>query len=249
MLGRALARRLADVVTVRDLGRVSVEVSGAVLTGVDVRRKVLALLCFLMTRPKWAATREEVMEAMWPEIDPAAAINSLNQSVYFLRRVFESEYSEETSAGYVHQDSDVLWLDPELITSSSARCAELVAEYARIQDPNAALRLSELYHGRFALDFAYDDWAADFREWLHVAYLHVVETQIRADVDRGEYQRGIRLARRALEIEPRNEELELSLLKLLRGSGAHSAAAEQYARYSNVLRSDLGVEPPTIDAV
>jgi len=249
LLGRALARRLAAVATVRDLGRVSIEVDGSVIAGGDIRRKVLSLLCFLMTRPRWAATREEVMEAMWPDMDPSSAINSLNQSVYFLRRIFEAEYTEDTTAGYVHQDSDLLWLDHDLVRSLSSECARLVAEYGRNADPDIALALADLYQGRFALDFAYDEWSADYREWLHVAYLHVIETQIRADVDGGHYQRGIRLARTALQIEPRNEELELSLLKLLRGSGAHSAAAEQYTRYANVLRSDLGVEPPSRDAI
>jgi DNA-binding SARP family transcriptional activator len=226
-----------------------VDIGGIHVAGSEIRRKVLALLCFLLTRPRWAATREEVMEAMWPEMDPAAAVNSLNQSVYFLRRVFEPEYSEETTAGYVHQDSDILWLDAELVQAVSARCASLIADYERAADPATAVRLAEEYVGRFALDFAYEDWSASFREWLHVAYLHVVETQVRADVDRGQFQRGLSIARRAVEVEPRSDELELSLVRLLRGSGAHSAAAEQFTRYANVLRTDLGVEPPPIDAV
>jgi ATP/maltotriose-dependent transcriptional regulator MalT/DNA-binding SARP family transcriptional activator len=246
-LGRGLARRLAPIASVHDMGRTTVEIGDRLLGSGEVRRKVLALLCFLLSRPRWAATREEVMEAMWPEIDPTSAINSLNQSVYFLRRVFEPNYSEETTAGYVHQDSDVLWLDEHLVQSASRRCAQLVAEFGRTGSPETAVELSQVYTGKFALDFSYDEWATDYREWLHVAYIHVVETQIRIDVDHGDYQRGILLARRALEIEPRHDELELSLLRLLRGSGAHSAAAEQYLRYSHVLRNDLGVDPPPID--
>jgi len=189
------------------------------------------------------------MEAMWPEYEPSAAINSLNQSVYYLRRVFENEYSEETTAGYLHQDSDLIWLDRDLIAAASAECVELVAGYDKTNDPKYAVELAERYTGKFALDFAYEDWSADFREWLHVAYLHVVETQVKADADAGLFDRWISIALRALAVEPRNEELELSLLKLLRGAGAHSAAGEQYARYANVLRTDLGVEPPALDAV
>jgi DNA-binding SARP family transcriptional activator len=248
-LGRGLARRLAPVAEIHDLGRVGIRIGNDEKHGGDVRRKVLSLLCFLLTRPRWAATREEVMEAMWPGMDPAASINSLNQSVYFLRRVFEAEYAEETTAGYLHQDSDLLWLDSELVQADSAKCAEWIGTYGRTGDPEVASKLADAYTGRFALDFAYDEWSADFREWLHVSWLHVVETQIRADADAGQFDRGIRLARKALEIEPRNDELELSMLRLLRRSGAHSAAAEQYVRYANVLRTDLGVEPPPLDAV
>jgi DNA-binding SARP family transcriptional activator len=187
------------------------------------------------------------MDAMWPEIDPAAAINSLNQTVYFLRREFESDYSEDTSPGYIQQDSDLLWLDPELISADSQDCVELIARYEREPSPDVAVALATRYAGRFALDFSYDEWCNDYREWLHVAYLHVIETQVKADIDTGNTQRGIHIARQALEIEPRNDELELSMLQLLRRAGAHSAAAEQYSRYANMLRSDLGVEPPPFE--
>jgi len=189
------------------------------------------------------------MEAMWPEIDPASAINSLNQSVYFLRRIFEPGYSEDTTAGYVHQDSDLLWLDQELIASRSRRCSDLIQAFERDSDPRIAVQLADTYSEKFALDFAYEDWSSDYREWLHVGWLHVMETQIRSDIDAGQFERGIHLTRRALAIEPRNEDFELSMLKLLRRAGAHSAAMEQYNRYAKVLRADLGVEPPTLESV
>jgi DNA-binding SARP family transcriptional activator len=57
------------------------------------------------------------------------------------------------------------------------------------------------------------------------------------------------LARRALEIDPRQEELELLMLRLLRNSGSHSAAAEQYSRYADFMKTDLGIEPPSLDSV
>ena len=98
-LGRALARRVADQVFVEDQGRVSIRVGDRAVDGSSIRRKVLALLCFLLTRPRYAATRDEVMDALWPEFDPADALNSLNQTVYFLRRVFEPTYKEDLSPG------------------------------------------------------------------------------------------------------------------------------------------------------
>ncbi len=248
-LGKSLARRLAANVVVEDLGRVSIRIGSVVLAGGQLRRKVLALLCFLSSRPRHSATREEVLDAMWPDVEPSAAINSLNQSVYFLRRVFEPEYSEESTAGYLHQDSDVIWLDNELVSSQSRECARLIAEFERHPDPQLAGRLSQAYSAKFALDFAYEDWSSGYREWLHVSYLRVIETQIRDLVDRGQFDPSVSLARRAVEIDPENEDLELSLLRLLRSSGAHSAAAEQYSHYAGLLRRDLGIEPPALDAL
>ncbi len=248
-LGRGLARRLAARATVLDLGRVEVIIGDRVVASGEIRRKVLALLCFLITRPRMTATREEAMDALWPEIEPDAAINSLNQTVYFLRRVFEPEYREDLSPGYVNQESDLIFLDGDLVHSASGRCTWLIGEIDRMRSPERVDDLSESYTGRFAADFAYEEWATDYRDWLHVAYLQIIETEIADEIASGRHERGVRLARRALEVDPRLDTLGLSLLRLLKGSGAHSAAAEQYERYASLLRSEIGVEPPAFDAV
>ena len=103
-LGRALARSTAARVTVEDLGRVTIRVGSRTIEGSSIRRKVLALLCFLLTRPRSSATRDEVMDALWPEFDPTDALNSLSQTIYFLRRVFEPNYKDDLSPGYVHHE-------------------------------------------------------------------------------------------------------------------------------------------------
>jgi DNA-binding SARP family transcriptional activator len=248
-LGRNLARRLAPRVLVLDLGRVRISIGDREIGGGAVRRKVLALLCFLLTRPQLTATREEVMDALWPDIDPTAAANSLNQTIYFLRRVFEPEYDDDVTPGYLRQESDLVFLDPELVWAASAHCAALITRLDKDPTPDLVDELSVAYSGKFAADFAYEDWASDFRDWMHVAYLQILEIAIARDVEAGKFARGVNLARRALEVEPRLDSMGLSLLKLLKGAGARSAAAEQYERYAALLRSDIGVDPPPFDSV
>jgi DNA-binding SARP family transcriptional activator len=102
--------------------------------------------------------------------------------------------------------------------------------------------LAQEYLGRFALDFAYEEWAGPFRDSLHAAYLRVIERSVRLDVDSGNYTRGVFLAERASEVEPDSEELQLSLARVYRLAGAHAAAAEQYAHYSKAMK-EMGVDP------
>jgi DNA-binding SARP family transcriptional activator len=241
-LGRGLARRLATRVFIEDLGRLRVVMGSRIVEGAAIRRKVLALLAFLLTRPRWSATREEVVDNLWPDLDPQAALNSLNQTVYFLRRVFEPSYKEVTSPGYVEQDGEAIWLDPELIEARSGRCLGLIRNTGSEPDAEVSLRLAREYRGRFAEDFLYEDWASPFRDALHAAYLRVVEAAIRLDIDTGNYSRGVFLAERANEVEPDSEELQLGLIRIYRLAGARAAAAEQYAHYSKAMR-DLGVDP------
>jgi DNA-binding SARP family transcriptional activator len=246
--GKALARKLAPQVSVEDLGRVHVIVGSRVVEGSEVRRKVLALLCLLVSREGFSATRDEVLEALWPDLDPASALNSLNQTVYFLRRVFEPEYREDESPGYLRQDGETMWLDLELVDSRSRRCRELVRETSRYQDSARVLALVDLYSGRFALDFAYEEWAAAYRDNLHAAFLRVVEQAIRLDANAGHVHRAIAIAERVAAVEPDAEEIQLALIRLYRLSGAFAAASERYGHYASNLKA-LGVEVPPLDAI
>lgn len=249
-LPRTLARRVAPRLEVADLGRISVALDAQPLGPIG-RRKALALLCYLVTQPDFAATREQVLEALWQDQEPETALNSLNQTIYFLRRIIERGYRERTSPQYVHHDSEVVWLDGRLVEVRSRRCRELMG-IARGASPDAVRAVDELatlYVGRFALDFSYDAWADAYRESLHAGFLAAMELGISRAAEDGDLDRAIRLAERTLALDPAAEGIELSLLRLYRQAGAHAAAAEQYAHYASVLRDDLGVEPPPLDVL
>ena len=73
----------------------------------------------------------------------------LHQTVYFLRRVFEPEYVEDLSPGYLHHDPDLLWLDKELVTSRSHEYRGIAASIGAVATPAEAQRVSEVYTGKF----------------------------------------------------------------------------------------------------
>jgi DNA-binding SARP family transcriptional activator len=249
VLGRGLARTLADRVMVEDQNRVSILVGARHVAGSTIRRKVLGLMCFLLTKPAMSSTRDQVLDALWPELDPLDALNSLNQTVYFLRRVLEENYVDDLSPGYLHHDSDLIWLDSELVTSRSNECRRLIKTLPTEPTPDQVSELVEAYEGRFALDFEYEEWATPYREWLHASYLEVVERAVTGDLESGHFERGIRTARRVLDVDPSAEHIEVSLLRLYRASGAHAAAAEQYSHYASSMRDQLGVEPPPLESL
>lgn len=249
-LGRGLARRLAARVTVEDQGRVVIQVGDRVVVGsTGVRRMALALLCFLLSRPNLSATRDQVLDALWPEQAPEVAVNSLNQTAYHLRRVFEPSYSAETSPGYLHHDSDVLWLDPELVDSRSARSRAAIRVAEMDPSPENVEILSETYRGRFALDFEYEDWAGPYRDSMHATYLEIIERAVAADTNTGALDRAIRLARRVTDADPKAEQMQLSLIRLYVRTQSPSAAAEMYAHYAATFRNDLGLEPPSLESL
>ncbi len=246
-LGRELARRTADRVWVEDQGRVIVKIGGRVIPGSEMRRKPLALLCFLLSRPGMSATRDQVLDALWPDADPDQAVNSLHQTVYFLRRIIEPSYSDDLSPGYVNQDTELVWLDTELISSRSVTCRGKMRALGSDPPFPAVMALAAEYRGRFALDFSYDDWASMHRESLHAQYLEVMERAIASSTATGRFTDALELSRCALETDPTLDQIEASLVKMYRLLGAHAAATEQYQHYTSFMREQLGIDPPPLD--
>jgi DNA-binding SARP family transcriptional activator len=242
-----VARRVAPRVVVHDLGPVSVDVGDRHILSSDVRRKVLSLVCFLATRPGLTATRDQALEALWPDLAPEPGSNSLNQTVYFLRRVFEEDYREETSPGYVFSDQEMIRLDAHLVDTDATACLRLLRAVGASADISVVSELSERYRGRFALDFEYEDWASSFRNDLHARYLETLERTILSLTQIGDYSSAIRLAHRVLAVDPDAENVELATIRLYRAMGSLAAAAERYARYAETMRSEYGTAVPPLD--
>jgi ATP/maltotriose-dependent transcriptional regulator MalT/DNA-binding SARP family transcriptional activator len=247
--GKALSRRLAEPIYVDDLGRLVVHVGTRAVQGTDIRKKVLSLLAYLLTRPQFTASREQVIEALWPHMTPEAGANSLNQTSYFLRQVFEPTADDDSSAGYLNSRADLIWLDADLVQSRSTTCLQLLTQIRRDSSPELVTRLSQLYTGRFGVDFLYEDWASAFRDNLHAGVLDRLERAVTADTAVGAFDRALSVVQMALQVDPDADQLELCLLRLYRRMGAHAAAAEQYAHYSSVMRDQLGIEPPPLDSI
>jgi DNA-binding SARP family transcriptional activator len=194
-----------------------------------------------------AATRDEVLEALWPELGPDTAGNSLHQTIYFLRRVFEPDYREGLSAGYVTYDGELVALSEALCDSLSRRCWRAIR---RIPTDEASLvELLELYRGRFALDFSYEDWAGDYRDNLHAAVLSAAQIGIERRLSKGDFESAINGAHRILSVDPDADGIELLLLRAYKSGGRQAAAAEQYAHYAAFQREQLGVNPPPLDEI
>src|SRR6476469_3762613 len=72
------------------------------------RRKPAALIKLLALAPGHRLHREEVMETLWPELDPETAGANLRKALYYARRALAS--IEPDGAGLITSDADLLTL-------------------------------------------------------------------------------------------------------------------------------------------
>ncbi len=246
-LGITLAQRLAPRVMVDDLGPASITVGDRPISGDDVRRRVLGLLMFLASQPNGSATPDQVLEAMWPGLDPGQGLNSIHQTVYFLRRVIDPDYRTGVSVDYIRFNSELMWLDKSLVDCRSWLCRRLFGR--RPETQQVVEDVLEQYRGQFAPDFAYEDWASGYRDSLHAAFLSMIERAVTGKIGSADPRWRLWVAQRALAIDPEADGIEALVIRLYRELDSPVAAAEQYAHYAAVMRDDLGIEPPPIELV
>jgi DNA-binding SARP family transcriptional activator len=245
-LGTHLAKTAAHKLEVLDLGRVRIRVGGRTVELSSARRKPASLLMFLITRPNFTATREQVLEELWPDTDPTSASNSLNQSLYFLRRDIDPWYEDDISVEYVAFEGDLVWLDGDLVRASSVDFIKGVrAVSVGSVQPRDAQLLLDFYAGHFAPEFEYEDWASAWRSRVHACFLEFAHGVVKQLIGAGAFADARDVALRAFEADPEARELERTLIALYWRLGARSAANAQYNHFAAQERAD-GFEPVTL---
>jgi DNA-binding SARP family transcriptional activator len=250
-MAQSLLRRLGPRMTIFDLGPVSVNVGHRTIPLAVVRRKAASLLMYLVTRPSLAAAPEQAIEVLWPDSDPTAGMNSLNQALYFLRRDIDPWYEDGITPGYVRLQGDMLWLERSLVIATSRDFHDRALSILKSQ----SLRTDELvslvssYEGYFAPEFQYEEWAESWRDQVHATYLAVARLAQRNLVTEGKYLQGAAVAQAILGFDSDMLDAERDLVWLYHRAGASAAAREQYAHYAQAHRSALDAPPLSFEAL
>jgi predicted ATPase len=138
------------------LGGFAVAVDERPLTGVRWRlRKARDLVKMLALAPGHRLHREQLMDELWPERDPASAANNLNQVVHAARRVL--------GAPAIEAREELLVLHASVDAEDFARTGD-----AALRDgSSAAIRGAlALYGGELLPEDRYEDWTLERRERL-----------------------------------------------------------------------------------
>lgn len=151
-----LASRPPASVDVTLLGGFAVAVNGQPVPPNAWRlRKARELVKLLALAADHRIHREQAMDALWGDREPAAAANNLHQAVYVARRALDADAIEVRDEMLrLRADVDVDRLD---IAAAEARRVRTPATY------RAAL---SLYAGELLPENRYDDWALERREEL-----------------------------------------------------------------------------------
>ena len=245
-LRRSLIARGAPRLYIRSFGPLLIH-KGSWLadpTGID-RRRIRSLLALLVANYGSTLTREMALEALWPDADPASAVNSLNQAVFQLRRQLDPAFREGDSPQYVLSSVDSVQLNADLVTTDLNEFRALAAELRLTHatpTPEQLTRLVEAIRGEFLGELRYEDWAATIRTAVHS---EVREVLLR--LSNGEFGIGADLAVRSacavLSLDPYDDAAQIALVRQLEASGRRSVARASILSYAKKLKDDLDENP------
>src|SRR5690606_35655034 len=107
-------------------------------------------------------SRDVALDILWPDADPNSAVNSLNQTVFQLRRYIDPAYRGGESPEYVTSTSEQIGLSPDLVHTDLSEIRRLPTRLATADwhdRQTIASRCVKLVRGEFLADLRYEDWA------------------------------------------------------------------------------------------
>jgi DNA-binding SARP family transcriptional activator len=228
------------------LGTFELRLDGLAVTKWPGQRGI-SVLRFLLSRPRHACSRDELLAEFWPEVEPAAARNRLQVAVSGLRRALQ----EVTKLQVIEYADGGYRINPELVVEVDVeRFEKLLASVRRAErsgDLDGALVAFQeaigLYRGDFASDAPYEQWALLPRESLRMTYIDALDRVGRIQFGMGRLDDCITTGLRMLAVDPCREDAHRLLMRCYADQGRIYQALRQYEFCCRVLQATLETCP------
>jgi len=203
------------------------------------RRKTCALVALLARDPGHAMARGKLTTLLWGEQSEDAARHALRQCLLDLRQVLTKAKVEA-----LRVEADSIGLDSSTVVVDAERFERRIAQGT----PEALQEAMVLYRGDLLEGFsvkevAFEDWLRGERERLRTQAIDGLKGLLAHYVRKKIPDAAIQVAIRLIALEPFDEAVHRTLMRLYAESGRRSTALRQYEDCVEILGRELGVEP------
>jgi DNA-binding SARP family transcriptional activator len=236
--------RSAPAVSIQTLGVFRVIHNGVPIPNTAWKSKKARDLLKILVARRRPTPRDQLMELLWPEVDPAVAGNRLSVLLSTVRDVLQPQPVGEgplTTDGSVSLNRARVSVDVEDFLTRAT--AALDADRGR--EPGATAQLAAAvtaYTGDFLEEDPSPEWALGLAEEIratHIALLRALAARLR---DAGDTDAAVRYSLRVLEHDCYDEEAHLNLVGVLLDAGRLGEARRHYQGYVRRMR-EIDVQP------
>lgn len=247
-----LGREVAQSLQIGALGPLTVKVGKRRLTRTDWRsaRALRLFQLLLVHRFRWVP-RDVVIDALWPEADPAKGANNLRQTIHVLRKTLEPGLKKAIDSSYIRFRNEACRLAGgqgvryDVVTFE--RAISEGEEHCAAGEPEAAEKLLRravrLYRDEFLCESPYEDFLADQREYLRERFLRAIAQLTLLHHKARRFEDLIPLCRRGLAVDPYDESLHRRLILGHLRLGHRREALAAYHRYEEMMIRELDLLP------
>ena len=206
------------------LGRFAVAIDGVELAAERwPSLRATQLVQLLCLQPHQRMTRDEVIDALWPQLDPEAGGANLRKAAHHARQALGRHDGIVLQAGEV-----LLWPERPVVVDAQRFEQRAAAALAR-RDPADCADAATSYTGDLLPGARFEPWAEATRERLREHHLQLLRTS-------GQWER-------LAQIDPEDEAAHRALMQRELAAGNRAAALRWYAHLREALQQGLGVSP------
>jgi predicted ATPase/DNA-binding SARP family transcriptional activator len=226
------------------LGSFIVYVNGnAVENGRWRLQKAKAVVAMLALAPGQRGRREQVVDRLWPDMEPVAAARNLHQTLYIARRTLAG--AGAGSDGLLAIRGEMVVLDDTGPVDVDVLQFERSAVGALAAGVEASLRdAADLYSGDLLPDLPDADWLTTRRDELREIHREVL-VKLASTVAQRAPEEALVILTHALESDPVHEGAVRAQMAVLAGMGRRSEALARYERLVDELLDAFGTDPDT----
>jgi DNA-binding SARP family transcriptional activator len=202
-------------------------------------KKAQALLAYLGSRPGQSHPRDKLAALLWGEKSDEQARGGLRHALVVLRRALADAHPPP-----LRIEGQTLALNSVGVEVDVVTFERRVAEGT----PQALEQAAELYRGDLLLGFSvneplFEEWLVAERERLREMALAALARLLAQQSKAAGTERAIQTAVRMLGLDPLQEGVHRTLMRLYLRQGRRGAALKQYQVCVGVLQRELGTEP------
>ena len=181
------------------------------------------LVQLLSLAPRHRMGRDQVIDALWPELSPDAGAANLRKAAHHARQALGRHDGILMLGGELQ-----LWPEGSLAVDSEDFEVQARAALAQ-RDPQKCKEIANTYPGDLLPSASYEDWAEPTRERLHACFTDLLRTSAQWE--------------RLAQVEPGDEPAHREMMAAELADGNRAAAIRWYARLRESLQRDFGVLP------
>ncbi|HEX2281459.1 MAG TPA: BTAD domain-containing putative transcriptional regulator [Thermomicrobiales bacterium] len=206
------------------------------------RRRPMSLLKFLALQSGYRAHREQVLEALWPDLRPDSAGAQLYKAVHHARQALAVTRPSDAPDDILFLRGEVLGLAASTdVTVDVEDFEELARQALGSRDPDLLRQAIDLYHGDLLPSDLYEPWTTERRDALRETLTDLLVDLGETRLGNGALAEAADALRQAVTRNTTREDAHRGLMLVYARQGNRSRALRQYESCVNALRSELGV--------